>query len=148
MSILNLAARTWSRWAAAISVFVLVATALSAGVRYVVCARTGGTHLHACCAQRHAKISTKKGSPPRRADEFVSARSCCEPHQVRASGAAATTQHAAPSLEVSSATLPQEAWTVRPGLAAARVCPGEQWPIRAGPSGHGERLAQLQVFLI
>lgn len=144
VSISNLAARTWSRWAAALSTLVLVVTAVVAGARYVVCARTGATHRHACCAQRSAKNAK---SPPVKGAEFVSARSCCEPHQVRPSGVAAVEQPA-PALEVVSAALQQEAWAIRPGLTAARVHRGDQWPIRAGPNGHAERLARLQVFLI
>ena len=147
MSPLNVAARTWSRWAAALAALVLVVTTVAAGARYVICLRTGTTHSHACCAKRHAKALTKGEQKAPRGAEIASSRSCCEAQAVPAPGVMAVEQ-ALPALQATAATLPQEAWSVRPTFAPASLQPAMDWPIRAGPTAHAERLARLQVFLI
>ena len=143
MSVSSLGAQSWSRWAAALAALVLVVTAVAAGARYVVCARTGTTHSHSCCPKRHAKASERPAEPVR----VVAAGSCCEPREVPASGASAI-EHVPPALEASSLALTQEAWEASFWLTATRERRGEAWPIRAGPLGASQRRAWLQVFLI
>jgi hypothetical protein len=143
VSVSSIAAQGWSRWTAALAALVLVVTAVAAGARYVVCARTGTTHSHACCAQRHAKASRRPIEPAR----FVPVRSCCEPRVVPASGASAI-EHSPPAIEPGGAVLAQLAWAAGSWLAADSTPQAEHWPIRAGPLGPAERRAWLQVFLI
>jgi hypothetical protein len=147
VSILNLAARSWSRWAAALAALVLVVTAVAAGARYVICARTGTTHSHPCCAKRHAAGLAKAESKAPRGAEVVAAGSCCESQVVPASGAAAV-ELALPGVVAMPAALPQEAWSLRDSRPPANLACVRSWPIRAGPAGNVERLALLQVFLI
>jgi hypothetical protein len=146
VSILKLAARSWSRWAAALAVLVLVVTAVAAGARYVVCARSGTTHSHPCCAKRHAASAKGESKAPRGA-EVVAARSCCEAQVVPASGAAAV-ELALPGVVALPAALAQEAWSLHDSRTPATLARVRTWPIRAGPAGNVERLALLQVFLI
>ena len=143
VSVSSLGASSWSRWAAALAALVLVVTAVAAGARYVVCARTGKTHSHSCCPQRHAKASPRPAEPVR----IVASGSCCEPREVPASGASAI-EHVPPALEASSIALVQEAWDASFWRIGARERRGEDWPIRAGPLGTSQRHAWLQAFLI
>jgi hypothetical protein len=147
VSILKLAARSWSRWAAALAALVLVVTVVAAGARYVVCSRTGTTHSHPCCAKRHAAGVAKGERRAQRGGEIVAAGSCCESQIVPTSNAAAV-ELVLPGLVAMPAALPQEAWSLRPSFTHANVARAQEWPIRAGPIGNGERLALLQVFLI
>lgn len=143
VTVSSIGAQGWSRFVAALAALVLVVTAVAAGARYVVCARSGTTHTRACCAQPRAKAFERPPSPA----EYVPARSCCEPRVVPMLGGSAT-QHVPPALEAGSPAITQVAWDARLRGAAACEPRGGHWPIRAGPREQAERRALLQVFLI